>query len=124
MFMPSDNQNDIIKFIVNTVKLNGANSCPPLIIGIGIGGTMDHAAWLSKKAFFRKIGQRNTNSVYAEMEKQILAEINDLKIGVMGLGEGITAMDVFIEDSARHIATLPVAISFLCHSARRGSIEI
>ena len=124
MLNPSDGFNGIKKFIVNLVSEKGANACPPLIIGIGIGGTLDHAVISSKKALFRKMGERNQKKYYSDKEKELKASLNELDIGAMGLGGHCTVLDVFIEENPRHIATLPVAVSILCHSARRGEITI
>jgi len=124
MLNPSDGFNGIKKFVMDLVDEKGANACPPLIIGVGIGGTLDHAALSSKKALFRKIGDRNPKKYYSDKEKELKTALNELNIGAMGLGGHFTVLDVFIEENPRHIATLPVAVSILCHSARRGEIII
>ncbi|MEI6079204.1 MAG: fumarate hydratase [bacterium] len=124
MLNPSDGFNGVKAFVLGLVKEKGPNACPPLIIGVGIGGTLDHAVLSSKKALFRKIGNRNSKKEYASREVELKKELNTLNIGAMGLGGHCTVMDVFIETSPRHIATLPVAVSILCHSARRGEITI
>jgi len=124
MLNPSDGFEGIKKFVSAIVDEKGSAACPPLIIGIGIGGTIDHALMSSKKALFRKIGQRNPKKNYADREKELKAELNKLNIGAMGLGGYCSVLDVFIEESPRHIATLPVAVSILCHSARRGEVTI
>ena len=124
MLNPSDGFNGVKSFVLGLVKEKGPNACPPLIIGVGIGGTLDHAVLSSKKALFRKIGNRNSKKEYANREMELKKELNTLNIGAMGLGGHCTVMDVFIEASPRHIATLPVAVSILCHSARRGEITI
>ena len=124
MLNPSDGFNGIKKFVMNLVEQKGPNACPPLIIGIGIGGTLDSAVISSKKALFRKMGERNPKQYYSDREKELKLELNKLDIGVMGLGGHCTVLDVFIEENPRHIATLPVAVSMLCHSARRGEIII
>jgi fumarate hydratase subunit alpha len=124
MLNPSDGFDGIKKFIMAVVGEKGPNACPPLIVGVGIGGTMDHAVISSKKALFRKIGQRNPKKYYSRREKELKRILNGLGIGAMGLGGYCSVLDVFIEESPRHMATLPVAVSILCHSARRGEITI
>ena len=119
---PSDGFNGIKEYVKTMVKEKGINSCPPLIIGIAIGGTIDQAAIASKRALFRKIGERNPDTAYAKREIELKNELNELNIGVMGLGGNNTVMDVFIEKLPRHIATMTVSVSMLCHSARRGEI--
>ena len=122
MLSPVDGFAGIKKFVINQYKTKGINACPPLLIGIGIGGSFDYSAMLSKKALFRQIGQRNNNKFYANKEEELLHEINSIGFGVFGLEGKLGAIDVFIETEARHMATLPVSVSFLCHAARRGSI--
>ncbi|MBN1115172.1 MAG: fumarate hydratase [Oligoflexia bacterium] len=122
MLNPVEGIQGIKNFVTDLVKSKGANACPPLIVGIGIGGTMDSCAVASKKALFREIGQRNENRLYAEAEEQIKDELNRLGIGPMGLGGKNTVMDVFIETRPRHIASLPVAVNLLCHSVRKGRV--
>ncbi|MEI6092939.1 MAG: fumarate hydratase [bacterium] len=124
MLNPSDGFEGIKKFILDLVKEKGPNACPPLIIGIGVGGTLDQAVISSKKALLRKIGNRNKKPYYATKELELKEELNSLNIGAMGLGGECSVLDVFIEEKPRHIATLPVAVSILCHSARRGEIVI
>jgi len=121
---PSDGIDGVKRFVLKLVKEKGPNACPPLIIGIGVGGTIEQAVVASKKALFRKIGSRNKNKFYAKIEKDLKDEINSLGIGVMGLGGNCTTLDVFIASLPRHIATLCVAVSILCHSARRGEVTI
>jgi fumarate hydratase subunit alpha len=124
MLKPSDGIKGAENFVVKQVKAFGPNACPPLIIGIGVGGTMDHCAYLSKKALFRNIGERNADGFYAEMETRLKERLNKTGIGLQGLGGEHTVMDVFVEQSPRHMATFPVAVSILCHSARRGVLEL
>ncbi len=112
------------KFVVNTIKSAGSNPCPPTIIGIGIGGTFEQSALLSKKALFRKIGTRNEDPELANIELEILNEINKLGIGPMGYGGTTTALDVFLEVEPCHIASFPVAVNVNCHSARHKEIII
>ena len=120
MLKPSDGWQGVKDFIIS-IKAKGANACPPLVIGVGIGG--DFVCQNSKKALLRKIGQRNSDPLYALKEKE-LEEINNLNIGPMGIGGKTTALDVFIEIKPSHIASLAVAVSVQCHSCRRKTIII
>jgi len=121
---PSDGFEGVKNYVKEIVQEKGINACPPLIIGIAIGGTMEQAALTAKKALFRKIGKRNPDATYAKREKELKNELNKLNIGVMGLGGAITVLDVFIEPLPRHMATMMVAVSILCHSARKGEITL
>lgn len=122
MFDPSAGEKDIKDFIVSTIKGACANPCPPILVGVGIGGTFDYAALLSKKALLRKIGERNKDKLYSRLEKEVLKEINKLEIGIQGFGGKLTALDVFIEAYPCHIASLPVAVNIQCHVARRKTV--
>jgi len=124
MLNPSDGFDGIKAFVIKVIKEKGPNCCPPIIVGIGIGGTADKAILSSKKVLLRKIGQRNKNKFYAKKELELKQAINKLGIGTMGLGGDCTALDVFIEAMPRHIATLAIGVSVMCHSTRRGSIEL
>jgi len=121
---PAEGFEGVKKYVKALVQEKGINACPPLIIGIAIGGTMEQAATASKKALFRKIGERNPDAAYAKREKELKNELNKLNVGIMGLGGNCTVMDVFIEALPRHMATMTVAVSILCHSARRGEITL
>ncbi len=116
--LPSAGIDGVIEFVINTVKNAGGKACPPMVVGIGIGGTMDKCAWLSKKALLRPIGERNSASHYAELEVNLLEKINNLGIGPLGLGGTTTAIDVHIEYYPCHITSLPVAVSLQCHANR------
>jgi len=122
MFAPNVPWEDIEKFIIDTVKENGVKSCPPLIVGVGIGGTFSKVAYLAKRALLRQIGSQNKNPIYAIKESELLNEINATNVGPMGLGGNTTALAVHIETAPCHIASLPVAISFSCHSLRRKTV--
>ena len=118
MLKPGDGQEGIIDFVISAVDEAGANSCPPLIIGLGIGATADGAMLLAKKALLRPVGQPNPDPEVAELEKKLISRINGLGIGPMGLGGSTTALAVQAEVRPTHIAGLPVAVNFQCHSIR------
>lgn len=123
MLNPSDGIDGIIDFVIDTVRKAGANPCPPMVIGVGIGGTMDKAAVLAKKALTRDINTSNEKPLYAELEKTLLEKINKLGIGPQGMGGTTTALAVNIETYPTHIAGLPVAVNVNCH-ATRHAVEI
>ncbi|MBA7606540.1 L(+)-tartrate dehydratase subunit alpha [subsurface metagenome] len=118
MMKPADGVEGIKSFVVETVKSAAANPCPPIIVGVGIGGSFDYVAYLAKKALLRKIGQRNTDEQIAKFETEWLEEVNKLGIGPAGLGGRITALELFIEVFPRHIASFPVAVNIQCNAAR------
>jgi len=124
MLDPADGFEGIKKVVISLIKEKAINACPPIIVGIAIGGSADKALLHSKKALLRQIGNRHPNKYYAKKEEELKKDINKLGIGVMGLKGDVTALDVFIEPLPRHIATLAVGVSILCHSARRGSIKL
>lgn len=123
MLNPSDGVEGVIDFVIETVRKAGANPCPPMVIGVGIGGTMDKAAQLAKKALTRDITAANEKPFYAELEKTLLKKINKLGIGPQGMGGTTTALAVNIETYPTHIAGLPVAVNINCH-ATRHAVEI
>jgi len=118
MLLPNHGREGIIDLVVKTVDDAGGNSCPPLIIGVGIGGTGEKAMLLAKKALLRKVAQPNPDPEIAGLEKEILARVNALGIGPMGFGGTTTALAVHAEVMPTHIASLPVAVNLQCHSAR------
>ena len=124
MLTPLDGWDGIKKFVMESMKLKGANACPPIIVGLGIGGDFASVGLLAKKALLRKIGSKNKQEFYNEKERELLDEINKLNIGPMGLGGSPTALAVFIETKPCHIASMPVAINVQCHSCRRKTIII
>lgn len=124
MFRPTDSEEDIMDFVLDVVKKAGPDACPPFILGIGIGGTFDHAAHLSKKALLRPIESKNNKKHIRMLEKEILRRINSSGIGPMGLGGKTTALGVNIEDYPTHIAGLPVAVSMSCHATRSAEKTI
>lgn len=118
MLNPSDGVDGVIDFVIETVKKADANPCPPMVIGVGIGGTMDKACMIAKKALTRDIDSKNPIPFYAELEDKLLQKINLLGIGPAGLGGTTTALGVNIEVYPTHIAGLPVAVNINCHAAR------
>jgi len=121
MLKPSDGVMGVKNFVIETVKKAGPNPCPPIVIGIGIGGTFEKCTSLAKKALTREIGQHNTSGDYSKLESELLEEINNLDIGPAGLGGITTALAVHIEYFPTHIAGLPVAINICCHAYRHKS---
>ncbi|MGN1422347.1 MAG: fumarate hydratase [Oscillospiraceae bacterium] len=124
MFTPSASKQDIVNFVTETVSLAGSNPCPPIVIGVGIGGDFEYSALLAKKALCRDLAERNPDPVYAELEQQMLDSINRLGIGAQGFGGTVTALYVNIEKSATHIAGLPVAVNIGCHVTRHAHTVI
>lgn len=124
MLRPADGVEGIKNFVLEVVKKAGPNPCPPIVVGVGIGGTFDKAANLAKRALIRPTEQRNANPYYAELEKELLQKINELGIGPQGFGGRSTALSVNIETYATHIAGLPVAVNINCHATRHAEIEL
>ena len=124
MLTPSYGVEGVKSFILDTVKNAGPNPCPPIVVGVGIGGTFERAAQLAKKATFRRIDTENPDSRYAELERELLDEINKMGFGPAGLGGKTCALGVNIETSPTHIAGMPVAVNICCHAARHKSAEI
>ena len=118
MLKPSDGEEGVKDFVVRAVEEAGANPCPPIVVGVGIGGTFDKAALLAKKALLRDLDQPNPDPYYAAMEQELLEKINALGIGPQGFGGKTTALAVMIEQSPTHIAGLPVAVNINCHVTR------
>jgi fumarate hydratase subunit alpha len=118
MMTPSQGVEGIRKFVLETVNKAGSNPCPPVIVGIGIGGTIEQTTLIAKKALLRKIGDRHHDPAIARLEEELLAEINQLGIGPQGFGGRVTALDVHINTFPAHIASMPVAINMQCHVAR------
>lgn len=121
MLKPADGVEGIKRFVLETVENAGPNACPPLSVGIGIGGTFDKAALLAKKALLRNMDHCSPNPFYAELERELLEQINRLGIGPQGLGGQTTALSVAIEYMPTHIAGLPCAVNLNCHSARHAT---
>ena len=122
MLKPSDGIEGVKKFILETVKAAGPNPCPPMVIGVGIGGTFDKAAYLAKKALIRPIDIRNKNGFYKELEEELLEKVNKFGIGPQGFGGRTTALGLNIEVYPTHIAGLPVAVNINCHATRHKEI--
>ncbi|MEW9078835.1 fumarate hydratase [Terrisporobacter glycolicus] len=124
MLKPSDGIEGVKEFIVKTVSEAGPNPCPPIVVGVGIGGTVDKCAQIAKKALFRDIGNHSEDEMIADLEKEMIKKINDLGIGPQGLGGNTTALAVNIETFPTHIAGLPVVVNINCHSARHKQVII
>jgi len=124
MLKPSEGSAGVAKFVCDTVINAGGNPCPPLVIGVGIGGTADAVCALAKKALLRPLGGHNHDGRYAQLERYLLQEINSSGIGPQGLGGMHTALWVAVEYMPCHIASMPVAVCINCHAARRVSLEL
>ncbi|UCE26752.1 MAG: fumarate hydratase [Candidatus Coatesbacteria bacterium] len=124
MLKPADGREGIINFVMNTVAEAGPNPCPPIVVGVGIGGTFEYCALMAKKALFRDLGKPSDDEWNAELERELLAKINDLGIGPMGYGGRTTALAVHVESFPRHIASFPASVNINCHSARHKTVEI
>jgi fumarate hydratase subunit alpha len=124
MLSPSDGVEGVEAFVVETVKKAGPNPCPPIVAGVGIGGSFDKAALLAKKALLRPLGERNASPFYAELEARLLEKVNALDIGPAGFGGKTTALAVAVEVMPTHIAGLPVAVNINCHVSRHAGAVI
>ena len=118
MFAPAAGRQGIIDFVVDTVRNAGPNPCPPIVIGVGIGGNFERAPYLAKEALLRDVSAKNDDPVFREMEEEILEKVNRLGIGPGGLGGSTTALAVHINEAPCHIASLPCAVNINCHAAR------
>jgi len=124
VFPPAAGKDGVVEFVKECISDAGPNPCPPITVGVGIGGTFEKAAISSKHALFRDIGSVNEDSEMAELEKRMMVEINNLGIGAMGMGGTKTALAVHIESNPCHIASLPVSVNVQCHSSRHTHITI
>lgn len=124
MLKPADGIDGVKEFIIDTVKAAGPNPCPPMVIGVGIGGTFEKAAYLAKKALIRPIDESNKSDFYKELEVELLDTINKLGIGPQGFGGRTTAIGLNIETYPTHIAGLPVAVNISCHATRHKDIVL
>jgi len=124
MFRPTDPLSEIERFIADSVKEAGSMPCPPVYIGIGIGGTLDKAVFLSREAIFRPLGESSKYKHIARLERSILKKVNNLKIGPVGVGGNVTALGVSILTYPTHIAGLPVSVNISCHATRTAETTI
>lgn len=124
MLKPSDGMEGVKDYILSIVKEAGPNACPPLVVGIGIGGNFERCAFLAKKSLFRPLGVRHEDPAVAELELELMEQINRLGIGPQGMGGSTTALDVKVELESCHIAALPVAVNLNCHASRHQTIRL
>ncbi len=124
MLRPADGRRGVVDFVLETVEGAGASACPPLVVGVGLGGTFDLAPLLAKRALLRPLGGENSAEHLAALERDLLASINDLGIGAGGFGGRTTALAVHVEAHPCHIASLPVAVNLQCHAHRVGVVEL
>ena len=124
MLKPADGVEGFKKFVVDTVKLAGSNPCPPIVLGIGVGGSFDKVAYLAKTAPLRPLDVPNPDPYYAQLEQDLLAAINELGIGPQGFGGRTTCLGLAIEQMPAHVAGLPAAVNVSCHVTRRASAEL
>lgn len=124
MLTPAEGFAGVKRFVVEAVRSAGSNPCPPIVVGIGLGGILEKAALLSKKAVLRRVGEPSANAKDAEIERELLEAVNDTGVGPSGLGGRVTALAVHVESYPCHIASLPVAITIQCHAARHKAFEI
>ena len=124
MLKPADGAEGVKNFVLETVEKAGANPCPPIIVGVGIGGSFDKAAYLAKHALLRPVDEPNPDEYYATLESELLDKINALGIGPQGFGGKTTALAVLIEAMPTHVAGLPVAVNISCHATRRASASL
>ena len=124
MLKPADGVEGFRKFVLETVQLAGSNPCPPIVLGIGVGGSFDKVAYLAKKALLRPLDVPNPDPYYAGLERELLTAINELGIGPQGFGGQTTCLGLAIEQMPTHVAGLPVAVNVSCHVTRRASAEL
>ena len=124
MLAPAEGVEGVKNFVLKTVAEAGPNPCPPVVVGVGVGGTFDVVGWLAKKALMRGMGVRNPDPNYARLELELLEEINKLGVGPQGLGGNVTALDVRVEAAPCHIGALPVAVNIDCHAHRVRRVEL
>ena len=124
MLRPADGVEGVERFVLETVRLAGPNPCPPMVLGVGIGGSFDGVALLAKQALLRPLDKPNPDEYYAALEKKLLAAVNELGIGPQGFGGKTTALGLAIETAPTHVAGLPVAVNVSCHATRRASAEL
>ena len=124
MLKPADGVEGVVRFVVETVRLAGPNPCPPIVLGVGVGGSFDKVAALAKHALLRPIGQPHPDPSYAALEARLLEEVNALGIGPQGFGGKTTCLGLAIEQAPTHVAGLPVAVNVSCHVTRRATARL
>jgi fumarate hydratase subunit alpha len=124
MLKPAQGRQGLVDFVVDTVSKAGPNACPPMVVGVGVGGTFEKVAYLAKHSLLREIGSTNPEPRLAELEDELEERCNALGIGPQGMGGRISVMDVFVEELPAHIASLPVAVNIQCHSARHKEVVL
>ena len=124
MLKPADGVEGVKNFVIETVRLAGSNPCPPIVLGIGIGGSFDKVAYLAKHALLRPIDQPNPDPYYAQLEQELLEAVNALGVGPQGFGGQTTCLGLSIETAPTHVAGLPVAVNVSCHVTRRATEEL
>jgi fumarate hydratase subunit alpha len=124
MLKPAQGRQGVVDFVVDTVAKAGPNACPPMVVGVGVGGSFEKSALLAKHALLRNVGSGNPVPRLQDLEDEIETRCNELGIGPQGLGGRITVMDVFVEEAPAHIASLPVAVNIQCHSARHKEVVL
>ncbi|WCK56786.1 fumarate hydratase [Aneurinibacillus sp. Ricciae_BoGa-3] len=124
MLKPADGIEAVKGFVLETVQLAGPNACPPMVVGVGLGGNFEKAAYLAKKSLLRPIGEKNRREDIANLEQELIEKVNKLGIGPQGMGGTTTALDVHIEVFATHIAGLPIAVNINCHASRHKTAHL
>jgi fumarate hydratase subunit alpha len=124
MLKPADGVEGVKQFVLDTVRLAGPNPCPPIVLGVGIGGSFDKVAYLAKHALLRPIDQPNPDPFYAQLERELLDAVNELGIGPQGFGGRTTCLGLSIETAPTHVAGLPVAVNVSCHVTRRATAQL
>jgi fumarate hydratase subunit alpha len=124
MLLPGAGRKGVVDLVVNTVNEAWSNPCPPIIVGVGVGGTADKAMLMAKHALIRKVGEPSPDKENADLEQEILKQINNLGIGPMGYGGRVTALAVHVESFPTHMTALPVAVNLQCHSARHREVVL
>ncbi len=124
MLKPADGKDGVVQYVLEVVEAAGPNACPPVVVGVGVGGNLEKSALLAKKALLRPLGKRHPQSHIAELEEEILELVNSTGIGPQGLGGRITALDVHVEAYPTHIASLPVAVNIQCHAYRHAEVVL
>jgi fumarate hydratase subunit alpha len=124
MMKPADGVEGLKRYVLEHVEKSGGNPCPPVVVGVGVGGTFEKCAYLAKKALLREIGSKNADPFYAQLEAELLEKVNKTGVGPQGLGGRVTALAVHIEAHPCHIASYPVAVNLNCHAARHKEIVI